>query len=165
MQKHHSSSVLVVAFVAFAIAASGAFVSAFGEPSSADTTRSVTGRLQPPEVITRALAYALPESGCLPPRYPRRGNAVQFVEADNRAKLHSYIECLNARSAALKVDFEFLRNSVGSGVTQAQADVIGGHMRAVYLELHQLQALAKQADDNEAEAAATNVYRNPELMR
>ena len=141
----------------------GATVSVPAAPTASDASTAPTSPASSTE-LAKALAYTVPPSECKPPRFPRRGGNFRG-EADSLNKLHSYIECLNVRSTRLKADFEFLRNSVRSGATKTQADVVGGNLRAVYLELHQLQALAKQAEEAEVASAGPGVYRNPELAR
>ena len=141
----------------------GATVSVPAAPTASDASTAPTSPASSTE-LAQALAYTVPPSECKPPRFPRRGGNFRG-EADSLNKLHSYIECLNTRSTRLKADFEFLRNSVRSGATKTQADVVGGNLRAVYLELHQLQALAKQAEEAEVASAGPGVYRNPELAR
>ena len=144
----------------------GAAVSVPAAPTASDASDASTAPTSPASSteLAKALAYTVPPSECKPPRFPRRGGNFRG-EADSLNKLHSYIECLNVRSTRLKADFEFLRNSVRSGATKTQADVVGGNLRAVYLELHQLQALAKQAEEAEVASAGPGVYRNPELAR
>ncbi len=163
-------SLALATFVALSVCA---FVEVNGEPAAPDAAVSAPAApaapaatatpLSSPE-LARALAYTLPATECKAPKFPKRGGNFRG-EADNLDKLHKYIECLNTRSARLKVDFEFLRNSVRGGATKAQADVVGGNLRAVYQELHQLQALAKKAGEEEAASAGPGVYRNPESGR